>query len=38
VGAQLSGGVDDRDICGLWFQEPLPLCMVLTFSVVLYFS
>jgi hypothetical protein len=30
-GARVSGGVDDPDVCGLWFQESLPLCMVITF-------
>jgi hypothetical protein len=29
-GARVSGGVDDPDFCGLWFQEFLPLCMVVT--------
>jgi hypothetical protein len=29
-GARVSGGVDDPDVCGLWFQESLPLCMVIT--------
>jgi hypothetical protein len=28
--AWVSGGVDDPDICGIWFQESLPLCMVIT--------
>jgi hypothetical protein len=37
-GARVSGGVDDPDVCGLWFQESLPLCMVITFSVLFYFS
>jgi hypothetical protein len=37
-GAQVSGGVEDPDVCDLWFQEYLPLCMVLIFSVLLYFS
>jgi hypothetical protein len=34
-GARVSGGVDDPDVCGLWFQESLPLCMIITF--VLFF-
>jgi hypothetical protein len=29
-GARVSGGVNDLDVCGLWFQESLPLCMVIT--------
>jgi hypothetical protein len=29
-GAWVSGGVNDPDVCGLWFQESLPLCMVIT--------
>jgi hypothetical protein len=29
-GAWVSGGVNDPDVCGLWFQEYLPLCMVIT--------
>lgn len=33
-GARVSGGVDDPDVCGLWFQESLPLCMVITPSVL----
>jgi hypothetical protein len=33
-GARVSGGVNDRDVCGLWFQESLPLCMVITSSVL----
>jgi hypothetical protein len=35
AGARVSGGVDDPDVCGLWFQESLPLCMVIT-SYVLF--
>jgi hypothetical protein len=35
-GARVSGGVNDPDVCGLWFQESLPLCMVIT-SFVLFF-
>jgi hypothetical protein len=35
-GARVSGGVDDPDVCGLWFHESLPLCMVIT-SFVLFF-
>jgi hypothetical protein len=30
AGARVSGGVNDSDVCGLWFQESLPLCMVIT--------
>jgi hypothetical protein len=33
-GARESGGVNDPDVCGLWFQESLPLCMVITPSVL----
>ena len=33
-GPRVSGGVDDPDVCGLWFQESLPLCMVITPSVL----
>jgi hypothetical protein len=33
-GARVGGGVDDPDVCGLWFQESLPLCMVITPSVL----
>jgi hypothetical protein len=29
-GAQVSGGVNDSDICGVWLPESLPLCMVIT--------
>jgi hypothetical protein len=36
AGARMSGGVDDPDVCGLWFQESFPLCMVIT-SFVLFF-
>jgi hypothetical protein len=35
-GARVSGGVDDPDVCGLWFQESLPLCIVIT-PYVLFF-
>jgi hypothetical protein len=35
-GARMSGGVNDPDVCGLWFQESLPLCMVIT-PFVLFF-
>jgi hypothetical protein len=38
VGAHVSGGAYDPDVCGLWLQECLPLCLVLTFSVLFYFS
>jgi hypothetical protein len=31
---QVSGGVDDPDVCGLWFQEYLLLCMVITSSAL----
>lgn len=34
AGAWVSGGVNDPDVCGLWFQESLPLCMVITSSVL----
>jgi hypothetical protein len=34
-GARMSGGVNDPDVCGLWFQESLPLYMVIT-SFVLF--
>jgi hypothetical protein len=33
-GARVSGGVNDPDVCGLWFQESLTLCMVITPSVL----
>jgi hypothetical protein len=33
-GAQMGGGVNDPDVCGLWVQESLPLCMVITSSVL----
>jgi hypothetical protein len=33
-GARVSGGVNDPDVCGLWFQESFPLCMVITSSVL----
>jgi hypothetical protein len=36
AGARVSGGVDDPDVCGLWFQESLPLCMVITPSVLFF--
>jgi hypothetical protein len=36
AGARVSGGVDDPDICGLWFQESLPLYMVITPSVLFF--
>jgi hypothetical protein len=36
AGARVSGGVDDPDVCGLWFQESLPLCMVIT-RFILFF-
>jgi hypothetical protein len=36
VGAWVSGGVDDPDVCGLWFQESLPLCMVTTSSILFF--
>jgi hypothetical protein len=29
-GARVSGGVNDPNVCGLWFQESWPLCMVIT--------
>jgi hypothetical protein len=34
--ARVSGGVNDPNVCGLWLQESLPLCMVIT-SFVLFF-
>jgi hypothetical protein len=34
AGARVSGGVNDPDVCGLCFQEYLPLCMVITSSVL----
>jgi hypothetical protein len=34
AGARVRGGVNDPDVCGLWFQESLPLCMVITPSVL----
>jgi hypothetical protein len=37
AGARVSGGVDDPDVCGLWFQESLPLCMVITPSVLFFY-
>jgi hypothetical protein len=37
-GARVSGGVDDPDVCGIWFQEYLPLYIVITSSMLLYFS
>jgi hypothetical protein len=36
AGAWVSGGVDDPDVCGLWFQESLPLFMVITSSILFY--
>jgi hypothetical protein len=33
-GARVSGGVNDPNVCGLWFQESLPLYMVITPSVL----
>jgi hypothetical protein len=35
-GARVSGGVNDPDACGLWFQESLPLCMVITPSILFF--
>jgi hypothetical protein len=35
-GTRVSGGVNDPDVCGFWFQEYLPLCMVIT-PFVLFF-
>jgi hypothetical protein len=29
-GARVSGGVNDPDVCGLWFQKSLPHYMVIT--------
>jgi hypothetical protein len=34
AGHGVSGGVNDPDVCGLWFQESLPPCMVITPSVL----
>jgi hypothetical protein len=34
AGARVSGGVNDPDVCGPWFQESLPLCMVISSSVL----
>ena len=36
AGARVSGGVNDPDVCGLWFQESLPLYMVITPFVLFY--
>jgi hypothetical protein len=36
VGARVSCGVNDLDVCGLWFQESLPPCMVITSSVLFF--
>jgi hypothetical protein len=33
-GARVSGGVNDPDVCSFWFQKSLPLCMVITSSVL----
>jgi hypothetical protein len=33
-GARVSGGVNDPDVCGILFQESLPLCVVMTSSVL----
>jgi hypothetical protein len=33
-GARVSGGVNDPDVCGLWFQASLSLCMVITPSIL----
>jgi hypothetical protein len=35
-GARVSGGVNDPDVCGIWFQESLPLFMVITSSVIFF--
>jgi hypothetical protein len=37
AGARVSGGVNDPDVYGLWFQESLPLCMVITSSVLFFY-
>jgi hypothetical protein len=37
-GARVSGGVNDTDVCGLWFQESLSLCMVITPFVLFLFT
>jgi hypothetical protein len=36
AGARVSGGVNDPYVCGLWFQESLPLSMVITSSCPLF--
>jgi hypothetical protein len=33
-GERVSGGVNDPDVCGLCFQESLPLYMVITSSIL----
>jgi hypothetical protein len=35
-GAWVSGGVNDPDVYGLWFQESLPLYMVITHFVLFF--
>jgi hypothetical protein len=34
--ARVSGGVNDPDVCGIWFQESLPLYMVITSSMLFF--
>jgi hypothetical protein len=34
AGPRVSCGVNDPNVCGLWFQESLPLYMVITSSVL----
>jgi hypothetical protein len=36
-GARVSGGVDDPDVYGLWFQEFLSLYMVITYFVLFFY-
>jgi hypothetical protein len=36
AGARVSGGVNAPDVCGFWFQESLPLCMVINFPVLFF--
>jgi hypothetical protein len=35
-GARVSGGVNDSGVYGIWFQESLPLCMLITSSVLFF--
>jgi hypothetical protein len=36
AGSRVSGGVYDLDVCEIWLQESLPLCMVITPSVLFF--